>query len=392
MSHIALFNIPGHGHVNPTLAVVAELVRSGHRVSYVITEEFAPQVEAAGATAVVHESTLPPTHRGQDWPHDDIVAMSSLFLEEAAAVLPAQEKAFEDDRPDLVLYDFTAHTARLLAQRWGVPAIRLSPTHVPSEGYAEHRELMQELMAEDPSWVAYRRRFREFLDRGGVTMSVNDYTDEPDLCVVTLPRAFQFRGDTVDDRYVFVGPCITERPLQGRWQAPAGGRPVLLVSLGSVLSDLEFYRQCIAAFGGLDWHVVMVVGGQTDPAELGSLPANFEVHRRVPQLEVLARADAFITHAGMGSVMEALHHAVPMVAVPQSADQPMNAQSIARLGLGCVLPPEEVGADTLRASVLTLAADRELPGRMARMQEQVRAAGGPAAVVRLVEERLRSGS
>ncbi|WP_406737544.1 OleI family self-immunity macrolide glycosyltransferase [Streptomyces sp. NBC_00853] len=390
MSHIALFNIPGHGHVNPTLAIVAELVRRGHRVSYVITEEFAPQVEAAGATAVVYDSTLPPTHRSQDWPNDDIVAMSSLFLEEAVTVLPAQEKAFEDDGPDLVLYDFTAHTARMLAQRWGVPAIRLSPTHVPSEGYVEHREVMQELMAENRAWVHYRRRFRDFLDRGGVTMSVNDYTDEPERCVVTLPRQFQFRGETVDDRYVFVGPCITERPLQGSWRAPDDGRPVLLISLGSVLSDTAFYQQCFEAFGGLDWHVVMVVGGQTDPADLGTPPPNFEVHRRVPQLDVLARADAFVTHAGMGSVMEAVHHGVPMVAVPKSADQPMNAQSIARLGLGSFLPPEDVDADALRAAVLALAADRELPGRMARMQEQVRAAGGPATVADMVEQRLAS--
>lgn len=163
-----------------------------------------------------------------------------------------------------------------------------------------------------------------------------------------------------------------------------------MISLGSVLSDTAFYQQCFEAFGGLDWHVVMVVGGQTDPADLGTPPPNFEVHRRVPQLDVLARADAFVTHAGMGSVMEAVHHGVPMVAVPKSADQPMNAQSIARLGLGSFLPPEDVDADALRAAVLALAADRELPGRMARMQEQVRAAGGPATVADLVEQRLAS--
>jgi UDP:flavonoid glycosyltransferase YjiC (YdhE family) len=43
--HIAVINIPAYGHVNPTLAVVRELVNRGHRVTYVTTEEFVPTIE-----------------------------------------------------------------------------------------------------------------------------------------------------------------------------------------------------------------------------------------------------------------------------------------------------------------------------------------------------------
>ena len=34
MSRILFFNIPAHGHTNPTLGVVRELVRRGHQVWY----------------------------------------------------------------------------------------------------------------------------------------------------------------------------------------------------------------------------------------------------------------------------------------------------------------------------------------------------------------------
>ena len=43
------FNVPGHGHVNPSLPLVAELVRRGHHITYFITENFHAKVEAEGA-------------------------------------------------------------------------------------------------------------------------------------------------------------------------------------------------------------------------------------------------------------------------------------------------------------------------------------------------------
>jgi UDP:flavonoid glycosyltransferase YjiC (YdhE family) len=57
--HTAMFSIPAHGHVNPSLPVIRELINRGHRVTYSINDEFAPLVETAGATPVCYKSTLP---------------------------------------------------------------------------------------------------------------------------------------------------------------------------------------------------------------------------------------------------------------------------------------------------------------------------------------------
>ncbi len=46
---ICFLNMPARGHVNPTLAVVQELVRRGQEVSYYLTEEFRNVVQATGA-------------------------------------------------------------------------------------------------------------------------------------------------------------------------------------------------------------------------------------------------------------------------------------------------------------------------------------------------------
>jgi hypothetical protein len=49
MSKILVFNVPAHGHVNPTLPVVRELVSRGEQVAYYLTDEFEPQIRHTGA-------------------------------------------------------------------------------------------------------------------------------------------------------------------------------------------------------------------------------------------------------------------------------------------------------------------------------------------------------
>jgi MGT family glycosyltransferase len=118
---------------------------------------------------------------------------------------------------------------------------------------------------------------------------------------------------------------------------------VLLVSFGTAFNDqLDVYRACLDAFADSDWHVVLAVGQHIDPADLGPIPAGFEVHRSVQQLAVLAVASAFITHAGMGGCTESLWFGVPTVAIPQAADQFGNAATLEQLGVGRHPPSQEV--------------------------------------------------
>lgn len=52
MSKIVFFCIPAHGHTNPTLEVVKELVRGGHQVWYYSYNAMREKIESAGAVFV----------------------------------------------------------------------------------------------------------------------------------------------------------------------------------------------------------------------------------------------------------------------------------------------------------------------------------------------------
>ncbi|GGZ61352.1 macrolide-inactivating glycosyltransferase [Streptomyces subrutilus] len=393
-AHIAMFSIAAHGHVNPSIEVIRELVARGHRVSYAVPASFAEKVAETGATPVLWTSTLPTDDDPEAW-GTELIDNIEPFLADAVQALPQLAAAFEGDEPDLVLHDITSYPAPVLAHRWGVPAVSLSPNIVAWEGYEEEvaEPLFAELKASERG-RAYYARFAAWLAAHGYPGDVDRFQGRPRRSIVLIPRALQPNADRVDpSAYTFVGACQGDRAAtQGTWPRPARaeGKKLLLVSLGSSFTKQPaFYRACAEAFGDLpDWHVVLQIGKFTDLADLGELPANVEVHRWVPQLDILRRADAFITHAGAGGCQEGLATATPMVAVPQAVDQFGNADVLASLGVARHVPMDRADAATLRAAVLGLLADPEVAARAAALRDETAAEGGTARAADLIEAEL----
>jgi UDP:flavonoid glycosyltransferase YjiC (YdhE family) len=58
-----------------------------------------------------------------------------------------------------------------------------------------------------------------------------------------------------------------------------------------------------------------------------------------------------LTHGGFNTVQAALGSGLPMVIVPIAADQHLNAQSCANLGVGCVVGPDERTPQAFRTAV-----------------------------------------
>ncbi|MFI5609488.1 macrolide family glycosyltransferase [Amycolatopsis sp. NPDC051903] len=376
-------------HIYPSLAVIAELVRRGHRVSYVVGSPLASLVEPTGAEVVTHPTILPLGEAGV-WPDDPADAMR-VFLDEAIAVHPVLLDAFDNDRPDLVLYDIGGLGAPLLASRYGVPAVQLSPTLVAWEGYDEDMAEIMGPIKSSPSGVDYARTFGEWLRENGVDEDAWTWLGHPPRVLSLIPRAMQPHGDRVGPHVQFVGPCLSPDRLADRsWTPPSDGKPVLLVSFGTAFTDqLPVYRACLSAFADSGWHVVLSLGSFVAPEDLGPLPPSFEVHERVPQLAVLEAASAFITHAGMGSCTESLWYGVPTVAIPQAADQFGNAAQLESLGVGRHLPAADVTPASLRTLVDEVAASADVAARLAALKAEIRAHGGIDVAADAVEAFLK---
>jgi MGT family glycosyltransferase len=397
--HLAFLPYPAYGHMMPVLPVVAELVARGHRVSCFATEEFTDRVRATGADPYPYDPPLSSDPPPDVIDADECARAPLKLLRASTAVLPAIASRFAGGPPDLVAYDTTLWlTGRLLAARWGRPSVQLSPTFISNEHFdlsARHQEFAGEIDRAHPAIVEFGERLTEIVRSSGLPedRQAELFYGREEFTVAFVPKAFQFAGDTFDERHLFVGPTASAGDGDGVWQPPSSGRPVLLVSLGTTVNNRpEFFRACVDAFADLPWHIVLALGGRVSPAELGPLPAHVEAHAWVPLGSVLPHASVFLCQSGMGSILEGLRAGVPMVVVPHHPEQHVNAARLTELGLAKVVGREEASAETLRAAVLDVAGDTALRARVAAMQQRVRSAGGAARAADAIERRLRAVS
>lgn len=169
------------------------------------------------------------------------------------------------------------------------------------------------------------------------------------------------------------------------WNFPIGafGRDNGLADCTGKQLTQHVFRSCFESVGEDDnFLVIMSLGPQGDALEgLPPVPSNFIVRSAVPQLEVLRRSSAFLTHGGANSMHESLLFGVPMAVVPVFGDQPTNADSVAHCGagLGFRQPLTSVNAETLRNAFAQLtAADEANSFRAAAkdMAKKLQASGG----------------
>ncbi|GAA2327963.1 macrolide family glycosyltransferase [Glycomyces rutgersensis] len=384
--HIAMIGIPAVSHVRPGLEVVRELVSRGHRVTYANDPQVSDLISASGAELVPYRSTLPVADN--DWPADPIGAMG-VFLDDAVQALPQLREAYDRDPADLYLYDIAAYPARAIAESQGRPFVQLSPAMVAWEGYDE--EVAAPLW-QLPGAEEYRAKFTAWLaSSGATTLDMDAFAGRPARTLALIPKAMQPNADRVDTATVtFVGPCFELGAEADGWTRPADAEKVVLVSLGSAYTRQPgFYRECLSAIGNLDgWHLVLQIGKYVEAEELGPIPSNAQVHHWVPQRAILEQADAFVTHAGMGGSSEGLLASVPMIAVPQGADQFMNADRLVELGVARRIDTADATAEALRTALLELAADPEVAARSAALRAEAKAEGGTARAADLIESYL----
>jgi UDP:flavonoid glycosyltransferase YjiC (YdhE family) len=65
MGKVLFLNYPGEGHVNPTIALVEELLKKGEEVVYYCIEEYRNKIEKTGATfrPIIHDTLCGYSHR-----------------------------------------------------------------------------------------------------------------------------------------------------------------------------------------------------------------------------------------------------------------------------------------------------------------------------------------
>ena len=352
MSKIVFFCIPAHGHTNPTLGVVRELVDRGHEVIYYSYNVMKEKIEGAGATFVScddydMEQKLSPKDAvrvGKD------LAFSTKILVDTTLALDDHVCAqMEKLKPDCIVADSMAVWGKAVALKLGIPFVSSTTTFAFNQHSAKiMKQSFGELFRMIFSMGKIGKDIKRLQDKGYPVKSVLDIIQNDDnthTVVYTSPE-FQPCSETFSNKYAFVGPSI--RPAECEIEKTR--EKMVYISMGTVNNDmLPFYRACSAAFAKTEYQVIMSVGNLAPLEEFGQLPENVAVYPSVDQIAVLQKADVFISHCGMNSVNESLYYSVPLVMLPQTSEQGGVATRVEQMGAGLKL--EKINADAILHAV-----------------------------------------
>lgn len=384
MSKIVFFNIPAHGHTNPTIAVVDELVKRGHEVWYYSFNEFQKKIENTGAKFIPCNDYLPEftpeieKKVGKDF--------ASLIEMGADTTINLDKKVCEDLKalkPDCIVSDSICIWGKLFAIKLKIPYICSTTTFAMNKYTAKlmkqgFKEIFRMLMG----MPRVNKKIKLLQEKGfGVKNMVSMIQNDNDTdTIVYTSKEFQPMVETFSKKYAFVGPSFKVPEIEKNEKK----HPLIYISLGTVLNrNRKFYQNCIEALSDVDCEVILSVGEKTDISSFGKLPDHFKVYPKVDQLKVLQRTDAFITHCGMNSISESLYFGVPSVLFPFHSEQVMVANRVVELNAGKRLKNGTVSG--IREIVLEVLNDIAYKRNAAMISKSLQAAGGANAAADKIE-------
>jgi MGT family glycosyltransferase len=384
MARVLFINGGSEGHINPTVGVVQELVSRGEEVVYFCIEAFRERMEKAGAAVRTFDDQKFIKAFISGGRNHVLERVNGLLLT-ADIIIPSVLEQIKGEHFDYIIHDSMFGCGRLLAQILKLPAISSCTTFAQTKESFDN--MLKPFFTEIPAEIAQpiMEKFQSLTAMLGEKYDValpspyEVFCNPASLTIVYTTREFQPDGEAFGHTYKFVGPSIASRaaiPESFDFAALKGTSPVY-ISLGTVFNrDIDFYKLCFEAFGSKDHTVVLSVGNSTLISGLGEIPGNFIVRNYVPQTDVLQHAALFITHGGMNSVHEGFYYGVPLIVIPQSADQPVIAGQVANTGAGVQLDMQALSADQLREAAKRVLSQESFKKAASAIGASLRQAGG----------------
>jgi len=140
----------------------------------------------------------------------------------------------------------------------------------------------------------------------------------------------------------------------------AKSRTLLLKLLNLMKNDELSGFQLVFSTGGND---AMLHGLEID------MP-NVRVVEWVDQRLVLQNSTVAFVHGGLNSVKECIYAGVPMIVVPGSRDQPLNAERVVTRKLGIAIDIESISEDDLMAVVFRILNDSSFKSNVLGMRDK----------------------
>ncbi|MGH9277023.1 MAG: glycosyltransferase [Acidimicrobiales bacterium] len=378
--------LPGHGHFNPMLALARALQRAGHEVAFATAADFAPHIERTGFPAFPAGISLARQidEARRRYPEQDRLAAMERFEQfvprmlagvaapaRAAGLVPLVARW----KPDVLVHDETELAGPIAAVRAGIPwadqSVGILRPLAMARLAGETLAPLAEQYGVDVG--PYGGLFRHlYLDVAPPSMQ------SPEIVDIAVAHPVQ---------NAMIDPGAEGGALPSWMERLPPDRPVVYVSLGTLFAA-RAHDAFVAILDGLRDEpvtLILTVGHDTDPADFGPQPDHVRIERFIPQSLLLPICDAAVNQGGT-ALWAILAHGLPVLVLPQGANQFHNAEACVHAGVGRRLLPAEVTPEAVRREVTALLHDAALRAGARRVQAELAAMPGPDRGVELLEK------
>ncbi len=318
--------VPAQGHLNPIVPLARAFQDRGHDVRIGTAASFGDAVHAAGLNAIPIGLDL--DGRDPSATHPEFLTLSPL--DQARLLLRLMGAPIADDlvefartwRPDVIVRDNATIGAWAAGEELRIPVVVFGSTGVTP------RPALKRMVGDVLAELRANRGLTTKPDLDGFHGVMCLDTTPPSL-VSPSSGEVEGRRPLRPDQWVGAG----DSPVPA-WLDSLGGRPIVYVTLGTVVNTRLVFQKIIEAASGLELDAVVTTGRQD--IDFSAVPSNVHVAPYIPQDRVLTKASAVVCHAGRGTVYGALAQGLPLCLIPLGADQPVVAAACERAGVGLV--------------------------------------------------------
>ena len=416
MARLGAFCFPGTGHINPMTTLARRLQQRGHKVVIFGIADTEARVKAAGIDFQLIGAAAYPlgTLQKLDRRLSELSGLATFRFtvervkDTARMILRDGPDVVQNANLDAMLID-EADMGGTVAEHLGLPFVSIAffPPLIKDDrippfcfGWPAGQDplsrlrnrlgmrLLSRVAAPIYAVVNQQRRAWNLKPLTHATDALS-----PLAQITQLPQALEFPTTTKPPANLqYTGPFVDNQqrpPVTFPWHR-LDGRPLVYASLGTLQNSSEtIFRTIAEACAGLDVQLVLSLGGGLDPARLGTLAGDPVVVSYAPQLQLLKRAAAVITHAGLNTVLESLAEGVPLVAVPLGNDQPGVAARVAAHGAGIVISRRKLNVSRLRSATQSILEDPQYRTAARRLQTEMRQINGLETAANIVEDALK---
>src|SRR5215813_6928504 len=397
------------GHLNPMTTLARQLQARNHEVVFLYSSgagglPFVPSPEKDHINEARPEASK---KQGQDALEFSVRAI----LAQTEAILKSLPAIVQANGMDVLIIDMVQFYAELGAMQLGMPYVHVSTgVHHDFSGYTPlcvygwPHETTPAALARNREGVAKWANLLQSINEGikahaessGLKIDWNDLSStlSPFASITQVPRAFDFESSHWPSQFHHTGPFHNGKgreKVDFPWERITG-EPLIYASMGTILNgQVDVFRTIVAAVAkNKNVQLVLSIGDQVDPNQLGAIPKNAVIVKRAPQLELLKRATVCITHAGLNTVLESLAQGVPQVAIPITYDQPGVAARIAHKKTGVVTSLDKLTTDHLAFLINEVLTDPVYRENSHKLQKAIAEANGLSVAAELITASLQA--